>query len=116
MTVTIQFASGRRSVLRPRAGLPWAFWSLAAVIGSFTSWGMYWAAWMIAGFLVPELYAVIWRVKLGPLSDNVWHWETLNFSHPFDFAIWTWQHWLLAILVWLLFGWLTLHLPFGQLR
>lgn len=116
MRVTIEVPGRRTVTLSPAGGLPWLFWSLAAILGAITSWGDYWLAWMIAGFLLPELYTIIWKVRLGPLSDNVWHWESLSFAHPFDMAIWTWQHWLLAILVWSLFAWLSVHLPYAQLR
>ena len=116
MTVTIVLRSGRTAVLRPAGFWPVAFWLAAAAVGSVTSWGAYWLAWIVAGFLVPELYTVLTRVRNGPLSDNVWLWESLNLRHPFDFAAWTPAHWALAVVVWGLFGWLSLHLPFGLAR
>lgn len=76
------------------------------------SW--YWLAW-IAAFLIPELYFVFTN-PTGTLSDTVWAFEHLDNSQPYDFAMWTGTHWTAAILVWLLFAWLSLHLPFGLLR
>lgn len=79
-----------------------------------TAWAWYWAGWIVA-FLVPELYWVF----NGPgntLSEEVWALEHLNKGQPFDFAMWTDVHWVVASVVWLLFLWLSLHLPFGLLR
>lgn len=75
----------------------------------------YWALWLVLGFLVPELYFVATN-PAGTLSDTVWSFENLNASQPFDFAMWTSTHWAVALTVWLLFAWLSLHLPFGLLR
>jgi len=77
-------------------------------------WSWYWLAWLLF-FLVPELYWVA-RNPLYTLSDTVWSVEGINFSQPFDVGMWTSVHWLVAILVWLLFAWLSLHFPFGLLR
>jgi hypothetical protein len=98
-----------------RRWIPWAAWPAlsAAAAAGVTGWGNYWLAWIVAGFLVPELYTVLARIRLGPLSDNYWRWEHLTRAHPFDFAHWTWLHWILAAVVWVLFGWLSVHLPFG---
>ena len=74
----------------------------------------YWALWIIA-FLVPELYAVF-NAPRYTLSDTVWMIENLNLSQPFDFGMWTNVHWLIAGIVWGLFGWLSIHLPYGLLR
>jgi hypothetical protein len=116
MLITITHAGGRTSTFRPSRGIPWAFWAILSVAGAITSWGNYWLAWMLAGFLAPELYTVITHIKLGPLSDNVWHWESLSFAHPFDMAIWTWPHWTIAIGIWILLAWLSVHMPFGIAR
>lgn len=74
-----------------------------------------WAAWIL-WFLFFELYAVFTGYSPGTLSDTVWTFEHLNTSQPFDFSMWTDTHWALAALVWALFAWLSLHLPFGLLR
>lgn len=75
---------------------------------------LYWAGWIVA-FLVPELYAVF-NAPRYTLSDTVWMIENLNLSQPFDFQMWSDTHWLIAGIVWGLFLWLSLHLPFGLLR
>jgi hypothetical protein len=80
-------------------------------LGFFT-W--YWAAW-IAAFLGPELYW-LWKNPQGTLSWSVWDLESLNLAQPLDFAMWTDTHWIVSAVVWLLFAWLSLHLPFGLLR
>lgn len=79
---------------------------------AFFSW--YWALW-VAAFLIPELWWV-WRDPRGTLSDTVWSLERLNMRQPLDFRMWTATHWTVALVVWLLFLWLSVHLPFGLLR
>lgn len=74
----------------------------------------YWLAWLLA-FLIPEFY-FIFTNPAGTLSETYWAVEHLNMSQPFDFSMWTNVHWACAALVWLLFAWLSLHLPFGLLR
>ena len=78
------------------------------------AWSYYWLAWIMA-FLVPELINVF-RNPAGTLSETVWAVEHVNISQPFDFRMWTDVHWAVAALVWALFAWLSLHLPFGLLR
>lgn len=73
----------------------------------------YWAAWL-AAFLGMEFWA-IFNAPRYTLSDTVWAIENLNHSQPFDFQMWTDVHWLIAGIVWALFLWLSLHLPFGLL-
>lgn len=75
---------------------------------------LYWLGWLLA-FLIPELWAVFNNAS-WTLSEEYWSLESLNTNQPFDFAMWTATHWSLALLVWLLFLWLSLHLPFGLLR
>ena len=79
---------------------------------AFFTW--YWALWILA-FLVPELYWLFTNSD-GTLSFSAWTVEGLNMGQPFDFPMWTATHWLVAVLVWLLFAWLSLHIPFGLLR
>lgn len=79
-----------------------------------TGMSWYWLFWLLA-FLGPELYFVFTN-PAGTLSDTVWAFENLNVSQPFDFGLWSGTHWAVALLVWLLFAWLSLHLPFGMLR
>lgn len=79
-----------------------------------TWFSLYWLAWLIA-FIVPELYWVF-NNGANTLSDEIWSIEGINLAQPFDFPIWTATHWAVAITVWLLFLWLSLHFPFGLLR
>lgn len=80
-----------------------------------TLFGLYWLAWIMA-FLIPELYWLFNGSYGNTLSDEVWSLEALNKAQPFDFPMWTSTHWAVAVTVWLLFLWLSLHLPFGLLR
>ena len=79
---------------------------------SWFSW--YWAGWLVA-FLAPELYWVFTNPG-DTLSETVWSIESLNLEQPFDFPMWTATHWIIAIIVWLLFLWLSVHIPFGLFR
>lgn len=79
-----------------------------------TLWGWYWLAW-IGMFLAPELYWVFVN-SANTLSDQVWGLERMDLAHPLDFAEWTLLHWAIAIVVWLLLAWLSVHMPFGYLR
>lgn len=74
----------------------------------------YWALWLVA-FIVPEMWAVFTAPRYT-LSDTVWAIENVNLQSPFDFQMWTDVHWLIAGVVWLLFLWLSLHIPFGLFR
>lgn len=117
--ITLHQADGsQRHLAKPAAAkiLPFTGWLALAGIASITNWGWYWLAWLLAGFVVPELYTLFAKIPHGTLSNNVWLWEHVNFAHPFDFATWTWPHWALAFITWGLFGWLSLHFPFGLLR
>ena len=77
-------------------------------------WTAYYGVWILL-FLAPELFWVAVNPN-NTLSDQFWYVEHLNMRHPFDFAMWTDVHWAMAALVWTLFLWLSLHLPFGLLR
>lgn len=79
-----------------------------------TWFSLYWLGWIIA-FLVPELYWLAVN-SANTLSEEVWSIEGLNKAQPFDFAMWSDTHWAVAVIVWLLFLWLTLHIPFGLFR
>lgn len=79
-----------------------------------TAWGWFWLSWVLAGAGV-ELYWLAVNTA-NTLSRQIWGAEQLDFSHPLDFAAWTPLHWGLAVAMWLFFGWLSLHFPFGWLR
>jgi hypothetical protein len=76
--------------------------------------GLYWIAWLLM-FLVPEFWALMFY-PADTLSEETWGLEQLSITHPFDVAQWTAIHWITAIVVWGLFAWLAVHLPFGLLR
>jgi succinate-acetate transporter protein len=80
----------------------------------FTPFGLYWIGWLLA-FLIPELYWVFTN-GINTLSDQTWALEGLDMSQPFDFPMWSATHWAVAVSVWLLFLWLSIHIPFGLLR
>jgi hypothetical protein len=80
---------------------------------SVTAWGWYWLG-CLALILAPELYWVFVNAR-NTISENVWALERLNAAHPFDMAIWTPAHWVIALALWTLFGWLSVHLTFGLL-
>jgi hypothetical protein len=84
-------------------------------LGSLSDWGAFWCAWIVAGFMVPEMYGLIVNPAFT-LSRNLWSLEGLDFGHPLDFATWTPLHYAVSIIVWLLFGWLSIHIPFGWAR
>lgn len=60
----------------------------------------YWAAWILVGFLAPEMWALLSGRPENTLSDTVWHWCDVTPGK----TVWTWSilHLLLAFfLVWL---------------
>lgn len=79
-----------------------------------TWFSLYWLGWILA-FLAPELYWLAVN-SANTLSAETWALENLDKAQPFDFPMWTATHWGVALVVWLLFLWLSLHLPFGLLR
>lgn len=63
-------------------------------------WRIYWALWIVIGFMVPETIALV-RGK-GTLSDTVWHWFGVKTGVPITH--WTVLHFaLLAFMFWLFF-------------
>lgn len=79
-----------------------------------TAWGWYWVA-LIFAFLLPELYWLAVN-SANTLSEQLWGLEQLDLAHPLNLSEWTWVHWLVSVALWSLFGWLSVHLPFGWLR
>jgi len=78
-----------------------------------TAWGWYWLV-VLAAIAIPETY---WGFVNGrnTISSVIWSLERLDVAHPLDFAEWTPLHWAIAIVLWLLFLWLSFHIPFGWL-
>lgn len=72
-----------------------------------------WIGWLLY-FLAFEINGLIINVN-DTLSGTVWAIEDIDMSHPF-FHMWTPTHWYVAITIWLLFAWLSVHLTFGLLR
>jgi hypothetical protein len=79
-----------------------------------TAWGWFWLSWANVGLAV-ELYWLFVNAA-NTLSRQIWGVEHLDLSHPLYLAEWTLLHWLLAIGLWLTFGWLSVHFPFGYFR
>jgi len=79
-----------------------------------TAWGWYWLG-VLAAVAGPEVYWAAVNAR-NTISGEVWGLEHLDLAHPLDFAAWTPLHWAIAVVVWSLFAWLSVHLPFGWLR
>lgn len=79
-----------------------------------TVWGWFWLQWILQALIV-EFYWLSVNTA-NTLSRQTWGIEHADLAHPFDFAEWTPIHWAIAITLWSLFAWLSLHLPFGILR
>lgn len=79
-----------------------------------TPWGWFWLSWISVGVGV-ELYWLVMNAA-NTLSRQVWGLEDVNFQHPLEFAQWTPAHWSIAVVLWVFFGWLSVHFPFGWLR
>ena len=93
-----------------------AAWTIAwAVLGSLSQWGAYWACLIVFGALIPEVYGLVFR-PAATLSRQTWALERLNFGHPLDFSDWTAVHWTVAVVLWIMFAWLSVHLPMGWIR
>lgn len=81
-------------------------------MGTLTGWGWYWVIWLFGGFLVPELYWIFTNAA-NTLSDKFWAFEGMDRRHPFDLAEWLPVHYVLGIMLLVLFFWLFWHLTFG---
>lgn len=79
-----------------------------------TAAGYVWLAWIAFGAIF-EIFDLVYHIP-WTLSRNTWAIEHLDMKHPLMFAEWTPLHWGIAIVLWSLFLWLSLHLPFGWLR
>ena len=66
-----------------------------------TGWQWYWLCWLLAGFAVPEMIALVTNVR-NTLSYTVWGWFGVQEGVPISH--WTFLHFLLmAFMVWLAF-------------
>ena len=64
------------------------------------AWRIYWAIWIVAGFVVPETIALV-RNNSETLSDTIWKWFGVKNGIPISH--WTVLHFfLLAFMIWLL--------------
>jgi hypothetical protein len=79
-----------------------------------TAWGWFWLAWALCA-LGTEAYWLAVNAA-NTLSEQIWGAERLDLAHPLDFAAWTPLHYVIAISLWLFFGWLSVHLAFGWAR
>lgn len=79
-----------------------------------TAWGWFWLAWICTGVGV-ELWWVFVNTA-NTLSEQIWGIEKLDLTHPLLFATWTPAHWTIAACMWLFFGWMSVHMPFGWVR
>lgn len=79
-----------------------------------TAWGWFWLAWIFVGGSV-ELYWLSVNTA-NTLSREIWGAEQIDFTHPLDLAEWTPLHIALTIVLWVFFGWLSVHFPFGYIR
>lgn len=77
-----------------------------------TGFGWYWIAWFFLGFGGPEAYGLIYNVQ-DTLSWQFWGLEHIDFQHPFDFAEWTWVHFLIGGMLVAGLLWLLGHLVLG---
>ena len=63
-------------------------------------YSLYWAAWLVVGFLAPELYALSTDHN-NTLSAQVWHLDGhgLSFGRYFvsAFTLWLWLHFTFRI-------------------
>jgi len=76
-------------------------------------WACYWLFWFFGVFLIPELYWVFTNASFT-VTEETWHFEDLNRSHPYDFSQWTAIHWVFAVFYFIFMFMLGLHLVFGK--
>lgn len=79
-----------------------------------TAWGWFWLTWIFVGGSV-ELYWLSVNTA-NTLSREIWGVEQIDFTHPLDLAEWTPLHIALTVVIWVFFGWLSVHFPFGYIR
>lgn len=79
-----------------------------------TGWGWFWIAWVLAAAGV-EFYWLAVNTA-NTLSREIWGIEKIDLAHPLMFSEWTPAHYAIAIVLWLFFGWLSVHFVFGWIR
>jgi hypothetical protein len=62
-------------------------------------WSLYWLLWLVIGFFIPEMIAILSGNVQNTLSDQFWHLEGNGA---------TFWRWMVAST----FAWLFLHMPF----
>lgn len=83
-------------------------------LAHLTAWGWFWLAWILTALAVESYWLVV--NTANTLSEEIWGAEQLNLAHPLDFADWSPLHWAIAVGLWGLFGWFSVHFPFGWIR
>ena len=79
-----------------------------------TGWGWFWLAWALSASAV-ELYWVAVNAA-NTLSRQLWALEGVDPMHPLELSDWTPAHWIIAIILWLFFLWMSIHIPFYYFR
>ena len=75
---------------------------------------LYWLGWVAAGFGGPEAWAIVSGHPENTLSAQVW--RILDTIARQPMSAWAWQHWVGAVVLLVLFAWLSVHFAFGWLR
>lgn len=73
-------------------------------------WRLYWLAFLLLGFLVPETIALIRRQRGDTLSEAVWYWCQVTPGN--SLTTWTALHVFVALFM----VWLFVHLMLGFWR
>lgn len=79
-----------------------------------TFWTIYYLVGLV-WILAPEITWLIENPQYT-FSERLWSLEHLDFRHPWNVGHWSDVHWAVALIVWLLFAWLSVHIPAGWLR
>lgn len=79
-----------------------------------TAWGWVWLTWIFTGLAIETYWLAV--NTANTLSRQIWGAEGIDLAHPLEFAEWTPLHWTIAVTLWGLFAWLSVHFAFGYLR
>lgn len=83
----------------------------------WNGWSIYWLCLVgafIALFLPVELYALLSGRNADTLSAQFWRLGDVVANQPM--SQWAPEHWLMASVITLLFGWLVVHFSLGWAR